>query len=303
MQDLNDLYYFSIVVEKGGFAAAGRALGIPKSRLSRRIAQLEERIGVRLLQRSTRRFAVTDAGQRFYRHCQNVVAEAQAAEDVVAQMTAEPRGVMRISSPIGLTQNILTGLLPEFCERYPQVRVLVISTDRRVDIINEGIDIALRVRERLDTDADLVVRQFGRGSMVLAASPDYLRARGRPQHPQDLAEHDTISYLETEQQVWDLHSRDGAQYRLEHRPRVICGDFPFVLAATLRGLGIALVPSFVCTGALANGELEMVLPEWGPPEGIVHCVFPSRRGMLPAVRALIDWLVAKMPFALESMTS
>jgi len=140
MQDLNDLFYFSIVVEKNGFAAAGRALGIPKSRLSRRVAQLEERLGVRLLQRSTRRFAVTDAGQRFYRHCQAVMAEAQAAEDAVAQLTSEPRGLVRMSCPVSITQNVLSSVLPGFAEKYPQVKLLILSTNRRIDLINENID-------------------------------------------------------------------------------------------------------------------------------------------------------------------
>lgn len=300
MQDLNDLYYFSIVVEKGGFAAAGRALGIPKSRLSRRIAQLEDRLGVRLLQRSTRRFAVTDAGQRFYRHCQSVIAEAQAAEDAVAQLTTEPRGIVRISCPVSITQNVMTSILPEFCERHPQVRILMMSTNRRIDLINEGVDIAVRVRFKLDTDADLVLRTFGRSSSFLVASPGYLREKGQPQHPQDLTEYDTISISELENQSWEFSKRDGTSYRLDHSPRVMCGDFPLVLASAARGLGVALLPESVCTRAVAAGELEVVLPEWSPPEGIVHCVFPSRRGLLPAVRALIDWLAEKMPIAAET---
>src|SRR6201994_4801820 len=149
MQDLNDLFYFSIVVEKNGFAAAGRALDIPKSRLSRRIAQLEERLGVRLLQRSTRRFAVTDAGQNFYRHCQSMIAEAQAAEETVAHLTAEPRGIIRVSCPVSITQNVMTTILPDFLEKYPHVKVLMYSTNRRVDLINENVDIAIRVRFKL----------------------------------------------------------------------------------------------------------------------------------------------------------
>lgn len=300
MQDLNDLYYFSIVVEKGGFAAAGRALDIPKSRLSRRIAQLEDRLGVRLLQRSTRRFAVTDAGQRFYGHCQSVIAEAQAAEDAVAQLTTEPRGLVRVSCPVSITQNVMTTILPEFCEKYPQVRILMMSTNRRIDLINEGVDIAIRVRFKLDTDGDLVLRTFGRSSSFLVASPGYLREKGRPEHPQELTRYDTISISELENQSWEFRKGDGTAFRLDHSPRVMCGDFPLVLAAAARGLGVALLPESVCTRAVAAGELEVVLPEWSPPEGIVHCVFPSRRGLLPAVRALIDWLAEKMPIAAET---
>ncbi len=300
MQDLNDLYYYSIVVEKGGFAAAGRALDIPKSRLSRRIAQLEDRLGVRLLQRSTRRFAVTDAGQRFYRHCQTVIAEAQAAEEAVAEMTTEPRGLVRVSCPVSITQNVMTEILPEFCEKYPLVRILMLSTNRRIDLINEGVDIAIRVRFKLDTDADLVLRTFGRSSALLVASPDYLAKHGRPKLPEDLSRYATISISELENQAWEFSGPDGAKHRLEHQPRIMCGDFPLVLAAAARGLGVALLPQSVCARAVAAGELEVLLPEWSPPEGIVHCVFPSRRGLLPAVRALIDWLAEKMPIAAEN---
>jgi DNA-binding transcriptional LysR family regulator len=300
VQDLNDLYYFSIVVEKGGFAAAGRALDIPKSRLSRRIAQLEERLGVRLLQRSTRRFAVTEVGQRFYRHCQSVIAEAQAAEEAVAELTTEPRGLVRISCPISFTQNVMTTILPEFAAKYPQVRLLILSTNRRVDLINEGVDIAVRVRFKLDTDGDLVLRTFGRSGQFLVASPAYLDTRGRPDHPQDLARLDTLSIAEQETQTWELSGPDGQVHRVEHQPRLMCGDFPMMVQAAVSGLGIALLPESVCARAVAAGELEILLKGWTLPEGIVHCVFPSRRGVLPAVRALIDFLAERMPVAVQN---
>src|SRR4051812_45636936 len=300
MQDLNDLFYFSIVVEKNGFAAAGRALDIPKSRLSRRISQLEERLGVRLLQRSTRRFAVTDAGQRFYGHCQAVIAEAQAAEEAVAQLTIEPRGLVRVSCPVSITQNVMAGILPGFAEKYPQVKILMLSTNRRIDLINEGVDVAIRVRFKLDTDADLVVRTFGHSHSILVASPAYLDEHGRPQEPEQLASHPTISIAELEWQSWELSGPEGRTYRFEHQPRLMCGDFPLTLAAAKRGLGVALLPESVCCAALNNNELEIILPQWSPPLGIVHCVFPSRRGLLPAVRVLIDYLAEKLPHAIQS---
>ena len=300
MQDLNDLFYFSMVVEKNGFAAAGRALEIPKSRLSRRIAQLEDRLGVRLLQRSTRRFAVTDAGQRFYRHCQAVIAEAQAAEEAVAQLTTEPRGLVRLSCPVSITQIALAGILPGFLRKYPQVKVMVMSTNRRIDLINEGVDVAMRVRFKLDTDADLVVRAFGHSRALLVASPRFLDEYRRPQQPEDLAGFDTISIAELETQSWELIGRDGRRFQFEHQPRIMCGDFPLARKAAEDGLGIALLPESVCCAALRDKTLEVILPEWSPPEGIVHCVYPSRRGVLPAVRVLIDWLAEKMPEAIKS---
>src|SRR2546427_460498 len=152
MHDLNDLYYFAMVVDHGGFAAAERALGIPKSRLSRRISQLETDLGVRLLQRSTRRFAVTDVGTSVHRHAQTMLAEAQAAREVVDRLSAEPRGVVRASVPVSLAQMQLPKLLPKFLEQYPKVRLQLNISNRRVDIINEGYDVALRVRSRLDDD-------------------------------------------------------------------------------------------------------------------------------------------------------
>jgi DNA-binding transcriptional LysR family regulator len=300
MQDLNDLFYFSIVVEKGGFAAAGRALDIPKSRLSRRIAQLEERLGVRLLQRSTRRFAVTDDGQRFYQHCQAVMAEAQAAEEAVAQLTTVPRGLVRMSCPVSITQNLMASILPGFMEKYPQVKLLVLSTNRRIDLINEGVDVALRVRFKLDTDSDLVIRSFGHSHSLLVASPGYLEQHGRPEQPEDLTKFDTISIAEIEWQSWELTGPEGRTYKLEHQPRLMCGDFLLTVAAAKKGLGIALLPESVCCQALRDGELEVILPQWSPPDGIVHCVYPSRRGVLPAVRVLIDWLAEKMPEAVKS---
>jgi DNA-binding transcriptional LysR family regulator len=300
MQDLNDLFYFSIVVEKNGFAAAGRALDIPKSRLSRRISQLEERLGVRLLQRSTRRFAVTEAGQRFYRHCQAVIAEAQAAEEAVAQLTSEPRGLVRVSCPVSITQNAMAGIVPPFLAKYPQVKLLLLSTNRRVDLINEGVDVAVRVRFRLDSDADLVVRTFGVSHALLVASPAYLEAHGRPTQPEELSSHATISIAELEWQSWELSGPEGRTFKFDHQPKLMCGDFPLALSAAKQGLGIALLPESVCCNALKTHELEAILPQWSPPQGIVHCVYPSRRGVLPAVRVLIDWLAEKLPEAIRS---
>jgi DNA-binding transcriptional LysR family regulator len=193
MQDLNDLYYFAMVVEHGGFAAAERALGIPKSRLSRRISQLESDLGVRLLQRSTRRFAVTDVGTSVYRHAQTMLAEAQAAREVVDRLSAQPRGVVRVSVPVSLAQQEIPAMLPDFLALYPEVRVQLLVSNRRFDLINEGVDVALRVRSKLEDDGSLVLRTFGPIQSLLVATPGYLDGMGRPKLPADLAEHVTLS--------------------------------------------------------------------------------------------------------------
>jgi DNA-binding transcriptional LysR family regulator len=304
MQDLNDLYYFAMVVEHAGFAAAERALGIPKSRLSRRIAQLEIDMGVRLLQRSTRRFAVTEVGQNVYRHAQAMLSEAQSAREAVDRLSAEPRGLIKVSAPVALAQQQLAELLPDFLVKYPQVRVQMQVSNRRVDLINEGFDVALRVRSQLNDDGSLVMRSFGQVRELLVASPAYLDARGRPATPQDLAGHLTLSMSEDEsRQRWELHGPDDVTTRVDIQPRLMAHDFPLLMETAKRGLGIALLPETVCGEPIHRGQLEPVLPDWSLPQGICHAVFPSRRGLLPSVRVFIDFLAERLPPLLEASRS
>jgi DNA-binding transcriptional LysR family regulator len=299
--DLNDLQFFAIVVEHGGYAAAERALGIPKSRLSRRITQLEADLGVRLLQRSTRKFAVTDIGQSVYRHAQSMLAEAQAAREAVERVSSEPRGLIRVSSPVALAQDLLAKLMPEFLAAHPHVRVQLHVSNRRVDIIPEGFDVALRVRTKLDDDGELVARSFGQISELLVASPAYLKRRGRPATPADLAAHTTLSMSEDEaRQRWTLHGPDDAIERVDIQPSLMTHDFPLLMAAARAGLGIALLPESICADSVRSGELEVVVPDWQLPQGICHAVFPSRRGLLPAVRVFIDFLALKLPPVIEA---
>ncbi len=300
MQDLNDLYYFSAVVDHGGFAAAERALGIPKSRLSRRISQLEEELGVRLLQRSTRRFAVTDIGMSVHRHAQSMLAEAQAAREVVDRLSAEPRGLVRVAVPVTFAQRLMPKVIPDFLARYPDVRLQLHVSNRRVDLINEGIDVALRVRSKLDDDGTLVMRSFGPIQELLVASPSYLKRMGRPQDPDDLRQHVTLSMHEDEaRQRWELQHASGETRRIELKPRLAGFDFPMLMTLAQQGLGITLLPETVCADAVRAGELEVVLPEWRLPQGICHAVFASRRGMLPAVRVFIDHLAETLPRLIE----
>lgn len=301
MQDLNDLYYFSAVVDHGGFAAAERALGIPKSRLSRRISQLETELGVRLLQRSTRRFAVTDVGQSVHRHALSMLAEAQAAREVVDRLSAEPRGMVRVSVPVGIAQESIPKLLPEFLAKYPQVRIQMHVSNRRVDVINEGFDLAIRVRSKLDDDGSLVMRSFGQIQELLVASPAYLERAGRPRDPDELNSHTTMSMGEDEaRQHWELQGADGQVRRIELKPRVAGSDFPMLMSLARQGLGITMLPETLCADAVRSGELEVVLPAWRLPQGIAHAVFASRRGMLPAVRVFIDFLAEKLPPLIEA---
>jgi len=298
MQDLNDLYFFASVVEHGGFSAAGRSLGVPKSRLSKRIAQLEDRLGVRLLQRTTRRFVVTEVGERFYGHCRAVLEEARAAQEAVDELRAEPRGVVRLSCPISIAQTVLAYILPEFMAKYPKLQVRVLSNNRRVDLIGEGFDLAIRVRTKLDTDSNMIIRSFGQARIFPVASPSLLKTYGHPRHPEDLARIPAVSMQEHEgSQVWELIDAQGERVSVEVQARLITGDFAILLEAARAGIGVALLPETVCAPAITSGELEILLPEWSAPQGIMHFVYPSRRGMMPGVRALVDFLAERLPEA------
>lgn len=294
--DLNDLKLFALVVEHGGYAAAERVSGVPKSRLSRRVSQLETDFGVRLIQRSTRKFAVTDVGQNVFRHAQAMLAQAQAAQEAVQVLSAEPRGVVRVSCPVSLSQRLLSRVVPGFLIQHPKVRLQVHVSNRRVDVIEEGFDVALRVRTKLDTDGDLAMRRFGEFRELLVASPIYLARHGRPTLPEALAEHVTLSMSEDEaRQVWELHGPEGETRKVEIKPRLMALDFPLLQESAMAGIGIALMPEAACVDAVRAGRLEVVMPSWSLQQGIFHAVFPSRRGQLPAVRAFLDHMVEAFP--------
>jgi DNA-binding transcriptional LysR family regulator len=302
MAELDDLALFASVVEHGGFAAAERALGTPKSRLSRRVAALETEFGVRLLQRSTRRFSVTDVGQDVYRHARAMLDEARAAREAVARLSSEPRGLVRISCPIFFAQAQLSELVPEFLAAHPQVQLQIHVSNRRVDVIEEGFDLSLRVRSRIDDDSSLVLRRLGEVQELLVASPAYLDRAGRPQQPDELARHATLNMSEDpNRQQWELHGPDDEVRRIVlGRPRLMGFDFRLLHATARAGQGIALLPELVCAESVRSGALEVVLPNWRLPLGHCHLVYPSRRGVLPAVRALIEFLVERLPPGIES---
>ena len=295
MRDLNDLYYFAQVVEHQGFAPAGRALRIPKSKLSRRVALLEEALGVRLIQRSSRHFSVTEIGQEFYRHCRAMLVEANAADEVIALRSAEPQGVVRLSCPIALLHARVGDMLADFMRRYPKVTLLLESTNRRVDVIAEGFDIAIRARPPPLEDSDLVMRVFAERSWRLVASPALIAEWGRPAVPADLNRFPTVDTVPSAgHHAWELDGPNGARATLHHTPRMVTDDLIALRAAAVHGVAITQLPSMVVIDQLKSGELEELLPGWSPKLGVVHAVYPSRRGMLPAVRTLIDFLAERM---------
>ncbi len=295
MQDLNDMLYFAEVVERGGFTAAGRVLGVPKSRLSRRVAELEARLGVRLLQRTTRKLSVTEVGEIYLRHCSAMRDEALAAAEAVAQMQVEPRGTLRVSCPVTLAQSTLGYLVPRYLAQYPHVRLDMRVTNRVVDLVEEGIDIALRVRPTLDDSGSLVVKQLGASGGLLLASPELLRRQGVPETPEDLHKLDTLAMSAVDGKIsWELSGPLGEVFVLQHHPRYVADDLQTLKLAVLAGTGICFLPDSMSQAEVQAQLLVPVLPAWRLQPRMVHAVFPSRRGQVPAVRSFLDFLGANM---------
>ena len=291
MHDTNDMLFFAEVVERGGFAAAGRALGMPKSTLSRRVAELEARLGGRLLQRTTRKLSLTEVGDVYLRHCQAVRDAAEAAAEAVEQVHTEPRGTLRVACPVTLAQSTLGPIMGLFLARHPQVKMDMRVSNRVVDLVEEGVDVALRVRSSLDDSGSLVVKKLGESTSCLVASPAQLHRQGRPSVPQDLLHMDTMAMNAVDgRATLLLQGPGGASYTLVHQPRYVADDLLTLKFAALHGTGMCFMPDYMCRREIEDGRLVHVLPGWAPPRGIFHAVYPSRRGMAPAVRAFLDFL-------------
>lgn len=294
MQDLNDLFFFVQVVDHGGFAPAGRALGAPKSKLSRRIALLEERLGVRLIQRSTRRFTVTEIGQEYYRHCVAMLVEAGAAQEAIDRTLSEPQGIVRLSCPTALLSYQVGAMLAKFMARCPRVQLHLESTNRRVDVVREGMDIAVRVRFPPFEDTGLVMRVLGESSQRLVAHPRLLEGYARALVPADLNDLPSLDLGPAQgEHIWSLDGPEGAAAVVPHAPRLVTDDMTALRLAALEGVGVVQLPAMMVRKDLEQGALVEVLPRWHPRNGIVHAVFPSRRGLLPSVRQLIDFLAVE----------
>lgn len=303
LRDLNDLYYFARVVDDGGFSAAARALEVSKSHLSRRVAALEQRLGLRLLQRSTRKLVPTEAGERYLGFCRIIAETAQEADEAMLDLLAEPTGPVTLSAPIGLAQAVLPVVLPGFLRAYPKVTLRVHATAGVVDLYQDRVDIALRVREKVEEDANVIVRRFGVSELSLVASRDYIARCGAPSTPTDLREHTTVSWdaASTGADTWRLYDPSGQALDVVHYPRLVCPEFQALIESVRCGEGIGLLPHKLWRRIDAGrGDLVPLLPDWRAPEGIVYGAYASRRGMVPAVRVLIDYLTEHLTALMQS---
>ena len=293
MLNLNDLQCFVQVVDHKGFAAAARALGQPKSTLSKRVAALEKTLGARLIQRTSRSFAVTEAGEDCYRHASAMLIEAEAAESAVKGRLAEPTGTVRITASVPTAQLMLAPLLPQLALAWPKLRIALHASDRFVDIVQEGFDIALRSHFAPLPDSELVQRRLGHDPGLLVAAPGYLARVGIPSEPEELASHEGLmtSLAETS---WRLTGDAGEAFEAMPRPRFHSDEGVVLLEAAAAGLGITRLPGKLCQAALANGSLVRVLPRWEAMGVTTTLLIPHRRGQLPSVRIVADFLVERL---------
>ncbi|MDO5103897.1 MAG: LysR substrate-binding domain-containing protein [Lautropia sp.] len=294
MQDLNDLAYFVAVADHGGFAAAGRALDIPKSKLSRRIAMLEARLGVRLIQRTTRRFAVTDTGKDFLQHCRAMLVEAEAAEAVVAEQSSMPRGTVRLSCPPALMQYAVGDMLADILNGWPLIKLHVQATNRHVDVWESGVDLALRVRAPdSPLPAEETVKPLAISPHLLVVAPQLLSNTAPPSAPEDLNRLPTVGLGNApSENIWTLTSPTGTTVRHTHQPRLVVDDMAALKQAVCRGVGCAELPRMMVHDELAAGTLLPLLPDWQASIGVIQAAFATRRGMRPAVRQVLDALGA-----------
>ncbi|EOD6327695.1 LysR substrate-binding domain-containing protein [Providencia stuartii] len=299
--DLNDLYYYVKVVEHGGFSQAGLALGIPKSKLSRRIADLEQKLNVSLIYRSTRQFHVTEIGQTFYQQCKNVVDEAKIAEELICSVQTDPKGIIKLSCPVALLQVYLQDLLVDFMVKYPEIDVQILAVNRPVDVISEGLDMALRVRSLPLDDSGLMMKVLGYSRRVLVASPLLFKGGEPLQQPEELVNYPILANTEHSQNYTvTLKNSEDLSFTQHFILKLATTDILTLYKAALKGIGIARLPYGVVEKDLSSGALIEILPEWRFPEDIIHAVYPSRKGLLPSVQLLLNYLAENISPTVKS---
>ncbi len=302
MHDLNDILYFAKIVEHGSLSAASDALGVAKSVLSQHLARLESCLGVRLIQRTTRKLQITDVGMRYYQRCRAVLAEVERASTVIDDARGTPRGTVRLTSPINFSQAVLAPILSAFMREYPDVEVVLDITNREIDLIAEGYDVALRIAPGIRAST-LVVRSFLLKQHMLVASPAFVERHGEPRTPEDLRGLASLGGLHGTSRggrhVWHLSGPGGETRLVPHSPRLVTEDIIVLKLAALAGCGVAELPPVSCRDELADGSLVQLLPEWSLPDMNLYAVFPSRKGVAPAVRCFIDYLSTHLRDALD----
>ena len=292
MDIATQMLIFARAVQEGGFSAAARALDLTPSAVSKQISRLESRLGVRLLNRTTRHISLTDEGRLFYERSARIATEIAEAEEWVTALHGNVRGTLRVAATVAFAKNRVLPLIPEFLSRYPELRVVLEVTDRTVDLVDEGVDVAIRFTEQM-TDPSLVARRLAINRRIVCAAPSYLKAHGVPQTPEDLMKHNCLMlYTVSTFNDWEFKGPEGS--RVLH----VSGNFETnsadtVYYAALAGLGIARLSTYLVGADVKAGRLVHLLPAYVHEKASILAVYPHRRHMSPKVRAFIDFLVEK----------
>jgi len=298
MLDLNDFFLYVQVVDRGGFTAAGRTLRMPKSTLSHRIQQLEANLGVRLLNRSSRRFAMTDAGEEFYRHAVAMLRSAEQAETAIRHRLTEPTGTVKCTAAMATMQFAMRDILADFLIRYPKIDVIAHATDQTVDIVGENYDVAIRAHSDPLPDSNLVQRTLAPAPWFLFAGAAYLDANKPPEKPQDLQKHPPLFMMRTGvAPIWRVRHANNARNEIVMplKPRLLSDDMVVLKHAAIRGLGIVALPGYICRTEVRAGALRRVLPNWSAGDSTITALLPYRQGLLPSVRTFMEYLAAEFP--------
>lgn len=292
MDHLTGMAVFATVVSAGSFTAAAARLGLSKSAVSKAVTRLENRLGAQLLNRTTRQLSLTEIGRAYYERAARVVSEAEEAELAVTRLQTAPRGTLRVNAPLTFGYRHLGRALPAFADRYPELTVDLTLNDRRVDVVEEGYDVVLRIG-RLQ-DSALIARRIADSRAAVVATPDYWDRAGRPERVEQLADHACMLYTYgTDMTAWRFAAADGRTVSVPVSGPLQANNGDVILEAALAGLGVARLPTFICGGALADGRLEEVTCDLQPPLEGIHALYPANRHLSAKVRAFVDFLVRR----------
>lgn len=286
--DLNEIAIFVKVVDAGSFTGAAKNLGLPKSTVSRKITQLEERLGVRLLQRTTRTLSLTDTGSAYYNQCSRIISDVEEANIAVTEMQSKPKGLLRITAPMLFGTWVLSDLVSNFLKKNPEIQIEIVLTDQSLDLIQEGIDVAFRVG--VLADSSLIARPLGEASVVLCASPSYIEQHGSPAHPMELKNHNIINW--THGDDWDFDTPEVLS--VDVKPRVSVNEAQSLHKMALNGIGIARLPAFICAQDIADKQLIPILCGWASNPRPIHAIYPSNRHLSVKVRSFVDYVVDEL---------
>ncbi len=286
--DLNEIAIFVKVVDAGSFTGAAKSLGLPKSTVSRKITQLEERLAVRLLQRTTRTLSLTDTGTAYYQQCSRIISDVQEANVAVTEMQSKPVGVLRITAPMLFGSRVLSDIVADFLKQNSGIQIDMVLTDQSLDLIQEGIDVAFRVGTL--ADSSLIARTLGTINLITCASPAYIEKHGMPEHPKELSQHQILAWNQTKS--WDFDTPETVSINVN--PKVKVNDALSLHKLALNDLGIARLPAFLCADDIKSGALVPMMCNWSVSSAPIHALYPSNRHLSVKVRSFVDYIVEEL---------